>query len=263
MSAGTERQEAHTGPRSGADAGDLSTFDRAINDLQGRIANLRVSLDELGSEQRGPAPGAEPPTVDPGRARAAPAFPPPPPPATEQPPYGASQPPPEPPPSPPAESYAPPVEYAPPAYPPPPAYQPPPPPEPPPEAPLDSPAQGAEGSDLLGSFSRVDVGPFEDLLAMTAFEEQLRALPSMSDVRVRRFGSGRAEIEVETVGVVPVARELMRVAPDARPAMQPDGSITVELTDERWTGGAENPPDPAEPGAESSPPEAEETEPRA
>jgi hypothetical protein len=131
---------------------------------------------------------------------------------------------------------------------------------------LDSPAPAtampAEGSDVLGSFSRVDVGPFEDLLAMTAFEEQLSALPSMANVRVRRFGGGRAEVEVETAGVVPVARELMRVAPDARPVMQPDGSLIVELTDPRWTGGAPEPQPEEEQRAEGERAEGEAGEPR-
>ena len=94
---------------------------------------------------------------------------------------------------------------------------------------------------------------------MTAFEEQLSALPSMAEVRVRRFGAGRAEIEIETVGVVPVARELMRVAPDARPTMLPDGSLSVELTAERWTGGAAPPAEPEEAGA--SDPHGAESEP--
>jgi len=233
--AGTERQERHEA--SGAGSGDLSSFDRAINDLQGRIADLRVSLDSLGEERQAPAE----------------AFPPPPAPSPEA-------------------SYAPPAEYAPPPYPPPPVAEPPPPevpPEHPPEVFLDSPDPGAatpaEGSDVLGSFSRVDVGPFEDLLAMTAFEEQLSALPSMTDVRVRRFGGGRAEIELETAGVVPVAREVLRIAPDARTTLQADGLLTVELTAERWTGPAGQEPaggeDPGVARAEDAEGAAQEGEP--
>jgi hypothetical protein len=232
--AGTERKDTHPAERDPAGQADLSSFDRAISDLQGRIADLRTSVDDLGhGGGQAPAP-AEPPQRE--------FTPPPPPAATYEPP--------------PAAPYEPPPAYepSPPAYEPgPEAYQPPPapvyetPPEPPaappPEVFLDSPAPDpvmpAEGSDVLGTFSRVDVGPFEDLLAMTAFEEQLSALPSMSDVRVRRFGAGRAEIELETVGIVPVAREVMRVAPDARPMLQPDGSLIVELTDQRWTGARE------------------------
>jgi hypothetical protein len=104
-----------------------------------------------------------------------------------------------------------------------------------------------EGSDAAGTFSRVDVGPFEDLLAMTAFEEQLSALPSMADVRVRRFGHGRAEIELETTGVVPVAREVLRVAPEAQTEVAEDGTLRVELFAEQWTGGAAEQPAEEEP----------------
>ena len=264
MPPGTEGQDmAERGGAKASSGADLSSFDQAINDLQGRISDLRVSVDELGT------PATAQPPAEP--------FAPPP----QPPPYAPPEPPPAeyyaPPEPPPAEYSAPapppPPEYAPPAYEPPP-YEPPAPAyaepapepvgEPPPEVFLDSPSPAgavpAEGSDVLGSFSRVDVGPFEDLLAMTAFEEQLSALPSMAEVRVRRFGAGRAEIEIETAGVVPVARELMRVAPDARPTVLPDGSLSVELTAERWTGGAVSPPpepDEADPGetqgAESEP----------
>jgi hypothetical protein len=259
--AGTERKDTHSAERGSA---DLSSFDRAISDLQGRIADLRTSVDDLGQ------PGAAAPAAP---APPASSVPPPepvqpeyaPPPAPEPPPYEPAQPSvydpsPQPEYAPPAQE-PPPAAYEPlpaaPYEPPPQAYEPPPAPayeplppavpeepgSPPPEVFLDSPAPDpvmpAEGSDVLGTFSRVDVGPFEDLLAMTAFEEQLSALPSMSDVRVRRFGAGRAEIELETVGIVPVAREVMRVAPDARPMLQPDGSLIVELTDQRWTGARE------------------------
>ena len=191
----------------------------------------------------------------------------------------ATAPPPAPPPAEPAPAYgatpyeagpyAPPEAstYAPPAPPPDPyATQPDPyapPPEPagypvrepyPPDGGYPAPGYAQEGSDAAGTFSRVDVGPFEDLLAMTAFEEQLSALPSMADVRVRRFGHGRAEIELETVGLVPVAREMLRIAPDAQASIAEDGTLSVQLYDERWTGGAGS-EEPAEEG-ESPPPES-------
>ncbi len=76
---------------------------------------------------------------------------------------------------------------------------------------------------------------------MTAFEEQLSALPSMADVRVRRFAARRAEIEIEMIGTAPLAREVRRVAPEAESLVQPDGTLSVELHDERWTGGTGEP----------------------
>ena len=278
MPSGTERQDIPAEGREGvAPGGDLSSFDQAINDLQGRISDLRVSVDELGgSPAAPPQPPAEPYAPPPEPPQFAPPEPPPadyapPPPEQTAPPPSAYEPPQYEPPPPAYEPPAPEAAYPPPAYAPPPAPEyaepaPEPVAEPPPEVFLDSPspaaAMPAEGSDVLGSFSRVDIGPFEDLLAMTAFEEQLSALPSMADVRVRRFGAGRAEIEIETAGVVPVARELMRVAPDARPTVLPDGSLSIELTAERWTGGASAPqPEPEEAvpdevqGAESEPSE--------
>ncbi|MGI8460441.1 MAG: hypothetical protein ACR2OC_02220 [Solirubrobacterales bacterium] len=223
----------------GGAAGDLSGFDRAINDLHGRIADLRVSVDGL--SEGGSAEGSYGPAPNPASYAEPPPYPQPATPAADQ------------------GQFAPPPPYA----PPPPAYapaytEPPPPPasggapayaeptyaEPQYAEPTYAEPQYAEpqyaepdvaygtpveGSDALGTFSRVDVGPFEDLLAMTAFEEQLSSLPSMADVRVRRFAARRAEIEIELAGATPLERELRRVAPDAETMLQPDGTLTVEL----------------------------------
>ena len=265
---------------SGASAEDLSGFDRAITDLQGKIADLRTSVDDLG---QGPA-AAPPPAYAP---------PPEPPPAYAEPPPAYAEPPPTyaEPEQPPA--YQPSAAYeteapasgageqvyatgdpyaAPPAYPEQPAayaeprhygvpaYGVPMPGDGFATAPPPAGSVPAEGSDALASFFRVDVGPFEDLLSMTAFEEQLSALPSMADVRVRRFGGGRAEIELEMAGPAPLAREMRRVAPDAETVVQPDGTLTVDLHGPQWTGGgdeqqettAEEPAEPAGDEAERS-----------
>ena len=108
---------------------------------------------------------------------------------------------------------------------------------------------------MPGTFARVDVGPFEDLLAMTAFEEQLSALPAMDDVRVRRFGAGRAEIEIVSVPGTPLAREIRRIAPDAETVLQPDGTLSVELHSEQWVGRQPEPEIATEEGVPAAAPE--------
>lgn len=266
--------------------GDLAGFDRAIHELHSRIADLRVSVDDLGATAESGAPAGAPlgpPPVPPPAAQPdpyvaptapTPAEPAPAPaygaPAEEAAPYAPPQAapyaplqatpfaPPEatpymPPQAPtyaphptPVDPYAPEPEPG--GYPPPDAY--------PPNGEYPAAGYAQEGSGAAGTFSRVDVGPFEDLLTMTAFEEQLSALPSMADVRVRRFGHGRAEIELETVGLVPVAREMLRIAPDAQASVAEDGTLTVQLYDERWTGASA--PEEAPADEEAPAPEGDE-----
>jgi hypothetical protein len=108
----------------------------------------------------------------------------------------------------------------------------------------------------MATVVRVDVGPFEDLLAMTAFEAQLNALPSMADVRVRHFATGRAEIELRPLGAVPLAREIRRIAVDAETVEGPDGTLVVDLVsgpasaERAGQRGARPDPQPPGPGAD-------------
>ncbi len=58
----------------------------------------------------------------------------------------------------------------------------------------------AEISALSSTVALVDAGPFADLIELRHFEDELAALTAVRDVRVRRFGQGRATIEVGMTG---------------------------------------------------------------
>lgn len=171
--------------------------------------------------------------------------------------YAPPPPPPAPWPSPPATSYEP-SPFEPPSYEPPPAapephpgygyeYAPPPPPPPPwragPEPePLTYPAppaatnghttesvDPAEISARSATVAIVDAGPFADLIDLRHFEDDLAALPAVRDVRVRRFGQSRANIEVGMTAPYALSRELHRLDRPMEIADGPEGEVLIEL----------------------------------
>jgi hypothetical protein len=95
--------------------------------------------------------------------------------------------------------------------------QPPPPPAPPPVQPPIQAAPAAtnghtdEEPGISGpeaSVAMVDAGPFADLVELRHFEDDLSSLTAVHDVRVRRYGRGRAMIEVGMAGPFDLALEL-------------------------------------------------------
>jgi hypothetical protein len=183
-----------------------------LMDLQQRIGELQRSVDTLGAEGRWMAVGPAP------RQPFAPM-------------------PPVPPPMPlaPAEWEQ---AFEPPFTPTPPPSWAAPPPAPPVPAPRQQAPQPPPGVTLL------DVGPFADLIELRHFEEELAAVSGVHDVRVRRFGHGRARIEV---GATP--HELMAAigsthAP-AEISERAGGEIVVELPAAGEGEGADGEPEEA------------------
>jgi hypothetical protein len=95
--------------------------------------------------------------------------------------------------------------------------------------------------------SVLDVGPFADLVELHRFEQAVAALPAVRDLRVRRFGRGRARIDVVVEGSHSIGRELIRLGtpmrfeprtaeelivhlpePDAAPDGRRDGAAAAE-----------------------------------
>ena len=123
----------------------------------------------------------------------------------------------------------------------------PPPPTPPPpanweqpyEAPMTYPSTPATAyghtTDPGRPFARssavgaVDAGPFEGLIALRHFENELRTLPGVCDVRTRRFGQSRAGIEVGVNGPYALARELPRLRRSMEITVGSGGQIVIEL----------------------------------
>ena len=75
----------------------------------------------------------------------------------------------------------------------------------------------------------MDAGPFADLIELRHFEEDLASLAAVRDVRVRRFGQGRATIEVGMTGTYDLSRELPGIGRGMQVVRGPDGEVVVEL----------------------------------
>jgi hypothetical protein len=196
-----------------------------LMDLQQRIGELQRSVQTLATEGTWFEPGAHPPA-------AAYAHEPPPPPVSSpasppQPelaylPAGPAPPTPlapaeweqpfEPPPMPPPSWDAlPPVEPAPPI-----------------PAPAPRPVPAADEGPPAG-VTLLDAGPFADLIELRHFEEELAAVPGVHEVRVRRFGHGRARIEVGAGARHELMAEIGRAHGPTEISERPNGEIVIEL----------------------------------
>ena len=75
----------------------------------------------------------------------------------------------------------------------------------------------------------MDAGPFEDLIELRHFEDDLASLTAVRDVRVRRFGHGRASIEVGMAGPYALSRELYRLGRQMSVTDGAAGDLIIEL----------------------------------
>ncbi|MFN8112981.1 MAG: hypothetical protein U0R51_07255 [Solirubrobacterales bacterium] len=103
-----------------------------------------------------------------------------------------------------------------------------------PEAPADAspplpPPPVPAASGTATSVAHVDAGPFADLIELRHFEDDLESLTAVEEVRVRRFGHGRAEIEVGMTGPYDLALELPRLGLPMELAAGPEGELLVEF----------------------------------
>ncbi len=75
----------------------------------------------------------------------------------------------------------------------------------------------------------MDAGPFADLVELRHFEDDLVGLAAVEEVRVRRFGRGRAAIEVGMTGPYDLGLELPRLGLPMDLGYGPDGELVVEF----------------------------------
>jgi hypothetical protein len=87
----------------------------------------------------------------------------------------------------------------------------------------------AEVSARSTSVALVDAGPFDDLIQLRHFEDELESLTAVRDVRVRRFGHGRASIEVGMTGPYSLGRELFRLGREMSVTDGAEGDLVVDL----------------------------------
>jgi hypothetical protein len=95
----------------------------------------------------------------------------------------------------------------------------------------------------------IDAGPFADLIELRHFEEELAAVPGVYDVRVRRFGHGRARIEVGAGSTHELMAEVGRTHGPTEISERPGGEIVIDLPIADGSDEAEGEPEKAgEPG---------------
>ena len=75
----------------------------------------------------------------------------------------------------------------------------------------------------------LDAGPFVDLIELRHFEEDLGELARVRDVRVRRFGHHRANIEVAVSSAPLLEHELQLLGREMSVGATPEGEVVVEL----------------------------------
>lgn len=97
-------------------------------------------------------------------------------------------------------------------------------------------------SAVSAGLALLDAGPFADLIDLRHFEEAVTRLETVRDVRVRRYGHRRAQIEVGMAGPYAIARELQRLGRPIQVEQGPDGEVVVEFTDMEVPETGEAPP---------------------
>lgn len=223
-------QERGSGPHPDAEAN--------LQSLRARLDELQHSVENLGTQagwEAQPSPGP-PLDMGPGHFTQPPVAPGPPPDYGAPPPaYGAGYAPPPPRFQTPAEAPA-----ADPYAPAPPAAT---------NGHGDSEGDSSEVSARWATVAIVEAGPFADLIELRHFEDDLAALAAVSDVRVRRFGHGRATIEVGMTGPYPLARELFQLNRPMELSDGPEGEVLIDLAPtvtETGTGREAQPEPPTE-----------------
>ena len=100
-----------------------------------------------------------------------------------------------------------------------------------PEAAVPPPVPGPPipASGAATTVAHVDAGPFADLIELRHFEDDLESLTAVEEVRVRRFGHGRADIEVGMTGPYDLALELPRLGLPMDLTAGADGELRVEF----------------------------------
>ena len=207
----------------------LPDIDQELVRLRERLGALHASVDSLGREPQ-PEPQQSPTVAIPAGARPAdeprqPAPASPPAPAGHAAPSPAPGAPPAVPPAPPPRPAAPPppaaaVQYA-------------------PAEPATTPAPADAGAAAVGaSFVVVDAGPLGGLAAARRLEDALAELPVVREVRLRRFGRRRAEIEVGLSAPHALAPELPMLQPPVEVEASGRDRLVLRVAEAREPAGA-------------------------
>jgi hypothetical protein len=91
----------------------------------------------------------------------------------------------------------------------------------------------AESADLFNGMVHVDVGPLGDFSQLVALEDAAGSIDAASEIKIRRFSQGRAELDMRLREPVELLRELeQRCDLEFRVRSLKDGRVVLDVDDE-------------------------------
>ncbi|HEX2435218.1 MAG TPA: hypothetical protein VHI76_01045, partial [Solirubrobacterales bacterium] len=93
--------------------------------------------------------------------------------------------------------------------------------------------RGAESADVFNGRVHVDVGPLGDFSQLVALEDAAGSIDAASEIKIRRFSQGRAELDMRLREPVELLRELeQRCDLEFRVRSLKDGRVVLDVDDE-------------------------------
>jgi hypothetical protein len=90
-----------------------------------------------------------------------------------------------------------------------------------------------EGGDVFDGMIHVDVGPLSDFSQLVALEDAAGSIDGASEIKIRRFSQGRAELDMRLSEPVELLRELeQRCDLEFRVRSLKDGRVVLDVDDE-------------------------------
>ena len=91
----------------------------------------------------------------------------------------------------------------------------------------------AESGDVFNGTVHVDVGPLSDFSQLVALEDAAGSIDGASEIKIRRFSQGRAELDMQLSEPVELLRELeQRCDLEFRVRALKDGRVVLDVDDE-------------------------------
>jgi hypothetical protein len=91
----------------------------------------------------------------------------------------------------------------------------------------------AGGADVFNGMVHVDVGPLGDFSQLVALEDAAGSIDAASEIKIRRFSQGRAELDMRLREPVELLRELeQRCDLEFRVRSLKDGRVVLDVDDE-------------------------------
>ncbi|HSJ17797.1 MAG TPA: hypothetical protein VK920_06865 [Solirubrobacterales bacterium] len=97
----------------------------------------------------------------------------------------------------------------------------------------EEPGGGAERGDVFTGRVHMDVGPLSDFSQLVALEDAAGSIGAASEIKIRRFSQGRAELDMRLSEPVELLRELeQRCDLEFKVRSLKDGRVVLDVDDE-------------------------------